>query len=791
MLRNYLKVSFRNFKKNKGMFLINLIGLSLGVASCMIISLYVLHELSYDDYHQDAGRIYRIAYTLKTETRESNYAGCSDRAAPVLKSDFPQVENAARITRERSAPVQYEDKLFFENFVYYADPDIFRIFTIPVLRGEPQLKLAQPRTAVLSEDLAEKYFGSQNPVGRVIRVRSNEYEVAGVVKNPPSNTHWKYGIILSWESYKETAERYGHWQGVAAKTYLKLREGVSAKDFGRQIKHLAHKYIGDKLIEKKETITYTLQPVTDVHLHSHLKWEFEPPGSTVYLYIYSAAGILILLIACINFINLSTARSANRSSEVGVRKVIGAQVKNLFVQFLGESCLITFMAFLLSIVFVDLSVPILKELSGISFDYSSLFNLNTALAAAALFVITSLAAGAYPAFFLSALQPVSVLKGTGLKGRKGINLRRILVISQFSISILLIIGTLLISKQLNFMKNQHTGFDKEQKLIINFTSETANLDNYEMIKSEFLNVSRINSASFSSSIPGRWNYWWRVWPAGQEIEKNKAMNFFQVDHDFIKDYGLQMAAGRPFDRNLRTDANTFIINEAAASAFGWQLENAVGKKIGNNSVPIIGVLKNYHFRGLQEEIAPLVIYLIEDDFQYLSLSISADNLEETISSIKSKYQQLFPDMPFKFFFLDEDFDMQYRFEERLAGIFTIFAALGIIIAGLGLIGLVSFMTEQRTKEIGIRKVLGATITNIVSVISKEFMILILLSNVIAWPIAWYVMNSWLHNFAYRIDIDWRVFIAAGCLALFMTMILSGFQAVKAALADPVEALRYE
>ncbi|MFZ5980782.1 MAG: ABC transporter permease [Candidatus Zixiibacteriota bacterium] len=792
MLGNYIKIALRNLRLYKGYAAVNILGLAVGLACCIFILLYVRFETSYDNYHEDAERIFRVNLHKQTESRDTRFAGCGDITAGVLRENFSELENVARLSRSRPYTVVYKDKVYFEELLNSADGEIFDIFLMPFVEGDPRTALERPYTAVLTTDMVEKYFGREKPIGKIINVDNRDYEITGIIENPPPNTHWKYGILMSWKSVEDYHELNNIWDGAFACTYIKLRPGVDPQEFERKISRLPHAYIGDELDRKNITLTLFIQPVSSIHLYSNLQWELEAPGNPAYLYIFSITGILILLIACINFMNLTTARSANRASEVGVRKVVGAQRHHLIWQFIGESLIITLFALVAALFLVDIALPFFNFTAGTRFVTADLLKADIGFLIAGLVLATGFLAGIYPAIVLSSFKPVSVMKGALSRGARGAVLRKLLVISQFTISIILIISTFVIYKQLNFMKDFPLGFDTEQKLVVSLDVNSVNADNFRRIKNEYLGSPDISAASMSSSIPGRWNYNWRVWPTGEEVTNNQLMNFVQIDMDYLDSYGLQMAAGRAYGAANEEEPHGYILNEAAVKKFGWSSpEKALEKNLWDEGRPITGVVKDFHFRGLQEEVAPLIMYPIQDDFKYLTLTVNTERLEGTLAFVTETSRRLFPRKPSEFFFLDADFDRQYRTEERISRLFGVFAFLGIFLAMMGLFGLISFIACQRTKEIGIRKVLGASVPQIVRLISGEFVLLVLVANVIALPLALFAARRLLEHFAYRTELTVGVFVLAGALALVVALLTVCLQALKAALANPVKALRNE
>lgn len=793
MFKNYLKVAFRNLLRHKGFSLINILGLALGFACCVFIFLFVNHETSYDSYHPDNDRIFRVAKHIKRDANEQSFAWVYTPTAPTLKEIYPEVLYAGCGRGQRPITVSFEDKSFTEENIKHIDPDLLNILNIKFIDGNQEQALEKPYTAIITRNFASRYFGDENPVGKNLMVDTLSYEITGLIENSPSNTHFKYEFLGSWKSIENDEYIRMGWEGPGnAPTYIKLAPGTNVSEFEKKISDLPHRYMDEGLKERGQTASLFLQPIADIHLHSNMTWEQEPPGNLLYVYVFSAVGILILFIAATNFVNLSTARSANRSNEVGMRKIIGANRSQLIRQFLGESILVTTLGLIIGLGFAELALQKFNEISGLSFVGTVFFNIDTILFILCFVAFIGVAAGCYPAFVLSSLKPISIIKGKLNSGRGGIWMRRISVVFQFAIAVFLITGTLFVFDQVKFMKNQYLGFDKEQKLIIEMPTDIVTKENYSRVKMEFLNQPSIEGATFSSSVPGRWRYLWNTYPAGKQTTNSHTINHMQVDFDFFSEYNIQISTGRYFSQEMNDTYGSWIINEAAVQTFGWETaENALTQHLFREDNNIVGVVKDYHFHGLQEEIGPLAFFAIGDDFRYLSLRVGTDNLTETVAGIKSTYEGLFPETIFNYFFLDDEFNLQYRKEEQIGSLFGWFTSLGIFIACLGLFGLSSFLTEQRTKEIGIRKVLGASISGIINLITKEYVLLVIISNAIALPVAWYAMNKWLENFAYRVDIGWSIFALAGISALAIALFTVIFQAVKAALANPVDAIKYE
>jgi putative ABC transport system permease protein len=752
--------------------------------------------MSYDRYHADHDRIFRVAEDIQTKTANRIFAPVSPPLAPALKENFPQVEYAGRFLDLSTRLVKYEDKIFYESNGFTADQDIIHIFTIPFLKGNPREALVRPRTLIITETMAAKYFGNDDPLGKTLKLNNYDYEITGVVANPPANTHWQYNYITSLKTYKNSSFM-SNWFATMTYTYVKLSADADVKGFEDQMRHIAHKYVGETLKSWGDVYRYFLQPIADIHLYSNIRYEIAPPGNPNMIIIFSTVGLLVLLIACINFINLTTARSSHRAKEVGLRKVVGGQRKQLIFQFVGESFFSALIALITAMSFTGLIMPLFNKLLGTQFTSSSLYQLPVLAVMLALVLFIGLAGGLYPAFILSGFKPVSVLKTSLSTGSFKSPLRRILVVLQFSISIILIIATIGVHKQLNFMKHQYLGFDKEQKLVIPFRGGIRINKNYNTIKDRYLQHSSILNAAVSSHVPGRGVTNYAIKLVGEENDRRQSMFHLYFDPDFIPNYNIKMIAGRAFDKKMGTDEKkTCLINRAAIKAFGWTLPDQAPGKIlltgnGWRKIRIIGVTENFHYRGLQHEVEPLVMEWNPRQFSSMTLTINTENLGDTLAFTGKTWKSLFPGYPFEYYFLDDDFNKQYLAEERTGSLFGVFTLLGQFIACLGLLGLAAFTTQQRTKEIGVRKVLGASISGITFLVSKEFIKWVILANIIAWPAAYIAVNQWLSSFAYRAPIGIWSFIISALLALLIAIITVSYQSIRAAATNPMEALRYE
>lgn len=797
MLKSYLKIALRNIKRHKGYSFINISGLGIGITCCLYIFLYVQQEVSYDRYHNDADRIYRIGCTWKGEAIEESIPLISYPVADVIKERYSEVESIGRVGKKPQVLIRYGDKAFYEDGLLAAEPEIFDIFHMPLLKGGPANELARPNTIILTERMAEKYIDSEDPVGKIIQVDKTDYTIVGVVENAPVNTHMHYDFIVSMRKFYSGDEEKS-WMMSRVYTYVKLVPGADVGAFGSKIIDVSDSFVGKNFPFQRY---HFLQRVTEIHLNSRLPHEMKPPGKKAYILIFSAVGLLTLLIACLNFINLATAMSIHRSREVGMRRVIGARSSQIIRQFLLESSVVAVCAVGLSLGLTFLSMPYFTKAFGMEILFADLFRPMVFLMLLGCALLTGVGAGSYPAFFLSRFMPVRILQGSkGGGGRSRSALRKILVVVQFAISVGLIICTLVMCSQIDFMKNASLGFEKEQKLVVS-AAGTGIKNNYATIKSEFFSFSLVRGVTLSSSVPGRAMEDWGVHRLEMTEEHALEMKHLVVDEDFLPEYGIELAAGRNFHalRGL-SDAQTCIINEAAVERLGLASpEEAVGQKLvvgpEENVDSIIGVIRDFHFQGLETVIGPLVLEYPApsrwSSLEMITLNVNPVALKKILSFAEETWGRLFPGRPFEYFFLDEDFNRLYMTEEIRSRIFGVFALLGLFVASLGLLGLSSFAAEQKTKEIGIRKVLGASVSGIVYMLSREFTKWVAIANAIAWPIAHFVMNRWLQNYAYRINISAGVFILSAVLVLFIALMTVSFRAFKAATADPVDSLRYE
>jgi len=806
MFKNYLKIAVRNLRKHKAYSFINISGLAIGMACCILSLLFVQEELSYDGFHENAGQIYRVATKLSNPVGgwEAHYAATSFPVAPALKRDYPEVTDAVRIYRSDRSLVGYEEKRFYEDRFFFADSTIFEVFSFPLLKGNPRMALKQPYSVVITEEIAKKYFGDDDPVGMALVLENQHtFKVTGILKNLPRNSQLQFDFLASYFTLNDIIGKdklETEWfMFFPNYTYLLLPKGYLPMQLEEKFPKFVDTHMGAQLKSNGISCELSLQPLTDVHLAQNLENELETNGDVRYIYIFSGIAFIILLVACINFMNLATARSSKRAREVGMRKVLGAYRLQLIKQFIGESLLISFVALLCAIALAELLRPLFTALTGkiLSMDYSH--NWLALLGFLTITLFVGIVSGSYPALFLSRFAPVEVLKGKSKTGSAGLLLRRGLVVVQFAVSIIFIVGALVVYHQLHYVKNKKLGFNKEQLITITIPGSAVQ-QKCAVMKAQFLQFPDVESVTASSSSPGSGV---RIMPVHAEgVDEKDALlsSIFMVDHDFIRTLGIEQAAGRDFSRDFPADDNeAFILNEAAVSQLGWEsADEAIGKKfelLWNNKAvktgEIIGVMKNFHFKTLRDKIGPVVLHLSAARIGAVSVRIRPENIPATIDFLEQKWHELVPNMPFEYSFLDDNFAKLYQAEEKLGQIFKVFSILAIFIACLGVFGLISFATEQRTKEIGIRKVLGASVPNMVSLLSKEFLKLVFIANLIAWPMAYFMMNRWLQEFAYRINLSLGIFLLAGALALVVTLLTVGYQALKAALANPVDSLRYE
>jgi len=807
MFKNYIKIALRNFLKHKGFSFINIFGLAIGVACCVLIVLYVLDEVSYDRYHEKADQIYRVG--IRGFVNNNLFHGVVTPApmAQTLVDEFPEVTAATRLQNPGFPVFRYEDKVFSEEKVFWVDQAFFDVFRVPFIKGNPKTALAQPNTIVLTRSMALKYFGEEDPIGKNINSdKQMDYLVTGVVEDVPHDSHFHYDFLASLITREDS--RSPIWVSNNYYTYVVLQEGASSEAFEAKLTELVKKYVGPQ-IEAALSITleqffasggewdYFIQPLTGIHLHSHLDYELEPNGDIAYVYIFSIIALGILLVACINFVNLATARAANRAREVGIRKTVGSNRGQLIQQFLSETTIMSFFAVILALLAVQFLLPLFNNITGKELAVPYIQNVLTIPLLLGLVLVIGILAGTYPAFFLASFDPAVVLK-TETSGRsKKSNMRNVLVVFQFTISIVLIVGTIIVSRQLTYIQNRNLGFNKEQVVIVKKTDDIGN--QVPAFRQELLKYPKVINATNTNNLIGNefGNSAYKL--AGATGEETHLLWTYRTDPYFVETYQIEMASGRYYKEGRQSDQQSAVINEAAVKDLG--LTDPVGKQITaiapnadrSLTFTIIGVMKNFHFKSLHHQINPLIVHLYgpEGRGRYVSVRIHSENIRETMTFLENTWRKFASDQAFEYEFFDDHFARIYQAEERTGQIFFSFSFLAIIIASLGLFGLAAFVTEQRTKEIGIRKVLGATESGIVFLLSRQFAKWVVLSNLFAWPIAYYFMQKWLQRFAYQTSISAWYFLFAFIVVLFVALLTVCYQTVKAARSNPVELLRYE
>jgi len=807
MLKNYLKIALRNFLKHKGFSFINIFGLAVGIACCLLILLFVVDELSYDKYHEKADRIYRAGLYGFIGGNEFNGVVTCAPMAQTLVDEYPEVEASTR-ARNFGFPVfRYGDKVFSEERVFWVDPGFFNVFTVSFLQGDPETALDNPETIVLTRSMALKYFGEEDPLGKTINAdQRRDYLITGVIEDVPRNTHFHYDFLASLSTYPDSRSPF--WVSNNYYTYFVLREGTSEEIFAAKLNELVKKYVGpqiqaaagislEQFYESGGAYSYFMQSVTDIHLRSHLEFEVESNGDISYVYIFSIIALGILLVACINFVNLATARSSSRAREVGVRKTLGSNRPQLIRQFLTETLIMSLLAVLLALLIVQLLLPVFNNLTGKQVTIPYLDNVFTIPLLLVLVVFIGLLAGLYPAFFLASFHPVAVLKTETPGSLKKSKMRNVLVVFQFTVSIILIVGTLVVQRQLNYIQNRDLGFNKEQIVIVKKTDDLS--DRLKTFKQELLNNANILGATNTGNLLGQSFGNSAFHLAGETGDETHLLWTFFTDADFAETYQVEMAAGRYFEEGREADSQAVVINETAVRDLG--LEDPVGAQIvafgqtreQEQSFNIIGVVKDFHFESLHTQIRPMIIvpYGPDNRGRYVSVRIGPENVRETMGFIENTWKTFALNQAFEYEFMGEYFGRVYETDHRTGRIFLYFSILAIIIASLGLFGLASFVTTQRTKEIGIRKVLGASEPQIVVLLSTQFTKWVLLGNLLAWPAAYLLMSRWLRQFAYRGGISVLSFLGASAVVLVLALMTVSSQTLMAASANPANSLKHE
>lgn len=799
MFKNYIKIAIRSMLKQRLYAGINVFGLGIGLACCMMIGLFINHELSYDDFHENADDIYRVELNYAFGGETGKLAMTPTALLPTLKKEFEDVKEGTRVFRVGMfSPVALqvgEDQYQEEGFLY-VDSTFFDVLTFPLMSGDAKTALAKPNSIVLSASTAQRYFGSHDVMNKSILVSNKEFVVTGVVEDVPDNSHLTFDMLGSFSSI--SASKSEIWGSANYTTYVTLNKNTDMVGMKERVDALIKELMPAGYFEGGNSFTYDFSPIKDIHLNSQVTTELEPQGSIKYVYVFGLIGLLILVIACVNYMNLATARSADRSREVGMRKVLGAIRKQLFYQFIGESFVVTMLGIIIAIILVNFLLPSFNMLTGKMLSISMLFSPVFIFGLIAVMIIVGFLAGAYPALALSGFNPAQVLKGGSFKSKSGAWIRKSLVVFQFGISIFLIIGTMVIYKQLNFMSNKKLGYNKENVLVVPIDGKI--IKEYDQIKTELLRQADVVNVSVASDSPAEVMGGYSIAVDGMNEDDNLGINAVTVDKDFVKTMEIELIAGTDFtDSDVKLSTvkkwddrqHAFIVNEELLRELFVDAEEAVGMgaEINGRKGEIRGVVKDFHFAPLHRKISPLAMFIEPGQYNLMLIRIQSNEVTKTLDRLEGKWKALVPHRPFEFEFLDQEYDRLYQGEQRLGKIFTVFASLAIVIACLGLFGLVSFTAIQRSKEIGVRKVLGATVSGLVLMISSDFAKLVLISFVIAAPIGYYAMNTWLQDFEYRISVGLVPIFSSVVLAVLIAFITISYQAVKSALLNPADVLK--
>ena len=794
MVKKIILVALRNFKKDKWYSLLNILGLTLGITFSLLLLFYVQDELSFDRYHKRADNIYRIVSYVKEPENSMKWASTQFPLAAALKKDYPEVEQSTRFISADRVMYKNGDKKFYEEKVFYADSNLFEVFTCSFIEGNSQTALLSPNSMVLTQSLAEKYFGKgSTAVGKSLQNnRGDIYKISAVVKDVPKNSHLIFNALISANTLP--ADFSNNWGQFNFFTYVLLRPNTDIAAFEKKLLPMYDKYMAPVFSKFNIKIHYGVQPITAIHLHSDMSGEPEELGSMSYIYIFLSVAFFLLIIACINYMNLATARSARRAKEIGIRKVAGSTKAQLVVQFLFESVLITTISLLLSLAVVFLLLPAFNTIAGKFISFQSLFQLRTAFILLAIILLVGIIGGSYPAFYLSKFKPLAVLKGTLAKSSSNVLLRKVLVVTQFTISMVMLICTWVVYGQLQFMKNMDLGFNKEQVLSISADGSTDIRSKISAFQDEVRKNKDVIMVSTAQASPPGNNTSFNLFSIESKngfVEKG--IDCYGIDENYLKTLDIKLVKGRNFSSQSDTLHN-ILVNEHMVKDFGW--EEPLGKRIkfpGDTSgfyLEVIGVIKDFHLKSLYNPLVPLILFYRPNSF-IVQAKLSLQNISSTLGSIENAWKKYFPDQAFQYTFLDQDFNSQYVADQKRGKIFIAFSALTIIITCLGLLGLVAFTTQQRQKEISIRKVMGAGLPQVVSLLARNFVVLVGLSCLIAFPVAYYFMNKWLSEFPYKEGLTISSFLLSALAVLFITLFTVSFHTMRVALSNPVKSLRTE
>ncbi|NIM15333.1 MAG: FtsX-like permease family protein [Candidatus Aminicenantes bacterium] len=788
MFKNYFKIAFRNIKNYKGYSFINILGLAVGMACCMLLLLWVQDEMSFDKFHEKAENIYRVELDLPRSNGTSHTRLTSYPLGGAIQENIPEVKYAARLANIRGLMIRYGDKTFIEDEIRAVDPSFLQIFTFPLISGNPKTALNQTYSILITEELAVKYFGTDDPLGKIMTVNNNyDFTVTGVMKNVPENSTITFNILVPLEFLKDLGEYYDFWRSLNCHTWVELYPNSQTAPVNKKIA---------ALLERNSPSTaspwvFSLMPITDINLYGFANAFTQVRGNIQSVYIFSGLACLVLIIACINFMNLSTARSSKRALEVGLKKVVGARRSQIIAQFFGESILTTLIAFLFSLILFWIILPIFNDLSAKDFTFHSILNLNFIMSFLGITLITGFLSGSYPALYLSSFQPVKVLAGRSRSGTENERFRKFLVVIQFCLSIIAIVGTMVVYQQLEYMRNKNLGYDKEQLIYLPLRGDTRH--SYSVFKDQLLRDSRIigitgarqRPTAFGSKIGGvDWE--------GKDPDSQVSLGYTSVDFDFVETMKIDLKEGRAFLKSRATDtSNAFLVNEEVANLMGGN--SVIGKRLSALGIDgrIIGVMKNFHYQSVKNPIEPFILLVRPEQVEYAIVRLQKGDLPSSLNVVKSTWLNLFPAYPFEYSFIDDDFAKVFQADQRMGAILKYATIITIFIACLGLFGLAAFIVEKRTKEIGIRKTLGATVSGITIMLTKEFVKWVMMANMIALPIAYVLMNQWLQDYAYPITMDWWIFFLAFFISIIIAILTVSYQSVRVALTNPVNSLKYE
>lgn len=795
MIKNLLLIAARNFKKDKWYSLLNILGLTIGITFSLFLIFYVRDELNYDRYNKKSDRIFRIVSYIQERDKNTNWTLTQAPLAATLKKDYPEVEESTRFMGKERTLFKYGENNFYETKIYYADSTVFRIFTYPFIEGNAAHALTEPNSIVISKTLADKYFGKNNSaIGKTLRTVYDVYKITGVIQDVPHNSHLLFDMLISWSSLPKNQNGDGNWGNFNNFTYVLLKPGTSATAFNKKLVPMYEKYMAPIFAKFNVKMHYGVQPITEIHLHSKLEREPEELGSMSYIWIFSAVAFFMMLIASINYMNLTTARSARRAKEIGIRKVTGCSKKQLVMQFLGESVVTALVAVLLSFLLSMLLIPSFNALSGKEFTLHTLFQPFNIFLLLGIGVFTGLVGGSYPAFYLSSFQPVSILKGALSKASGNINLRRTLVVLQFSISMIMLICTWVVYSQLSYLRKKDVGFNKDQLMIVTVNTGQDERGKINAMDNDFRSVAGVKMVGSGNCYPGNPNINFNLFRIQTDSGYvDKAVECYAVDENFLPTLNIPVVKGRNFS-GLSDTLHSIVVNEAMVKHFGWK--EAIGKRVkfpgdtSSNYLEVVGVVKDFNQESLYNPIAPLLMFYGPNG-NMIQLKMNTGNLKTSIAQIGNTWKKYFPNLPFEYKFLDEDFNSQYAADQKRGKIFAAFSLLTIIITCLGLLGLTAFTTQQRQKEISIRRVMGASIAQIVSLVTVNYLWLALIAALIAFPVAYYFMHNWLSIFPYNPGLSVIPFILSAMVIILTSVITVMFHSTKAALSNPAESLRTE